>query len=221
MSLVSAARIALRLACLVVLTAVLGVAARGVRATEPALPINAGAFFVADAADESELGFSVTDDRGVHLWSGWLDLGGERMLGAPVSRRFVLAGWVRQVFERGVLRWDSARGASVVNVLDLLSAHGHDDQLLSDFGIPASADWSADTGDGWSGIRARHLALLDGSETVAGGVAAGLSHGGRNRCPTTTWRSRCMGCRWQWSRRTRATRYGRNGAAWIYTPDVG
>ena len=85
-------------------------------------------------------------------------------LGAPVSRRFLLDGWVRQVFERGLLRWDPARGASLVNVLDFLAAKGHDDQLLDDFGIPASADWSADDGDTWSGIRARHLALLEGAE---------------------------------------------------------
>ena len=158
------ARGAMWLVCLLTLTVAVGVNAPGVYAAEPAVPINAGAFFVADTANESELGFSVTDDRGVRLWSGWLDLGGERTLGAPVSRRFVLAGWVRQVFERGLLRWASARGASVVNVLDFLSEQGHDDQLLEDFGIPASADWSADAGDGWSGIRARHLALLDGSE---------------------------------------------------------
>ncbi len=119
---------------------------------------------------ESELGFSVTDDRGMRLWSGWRDLGGERTLGAPVSRRFVLAGWLRQVFERGLLRWDPAGRVSVVNVLDFLSAHGHDAQLLEDFGIPASADWSADAGDGWSGIRARHLALLDGPEPWRGAL---------------------------------------------------
>jgi len=139
--------------------------AHRVRATEPATPINAGAFFAAgDAAEAPGLGFSVTDDRGIRLWSGWRDLGGEDTLGAPVSRRFELAGWVRQVFERGLLRSDPTRGAAMVNVLDLLSARGHDAQLLEDFGIPASADWSADEGQTWDDVRNRHLALLEGAE---------------------------------------------------------
>ncbi len=151
-------------ACLAGLALAVAVDAPGARAAEPAAAINAGAFFASDADDESALGFSVTDDRGMRLWSGWRDLGGERTLGAPVSRRFLLDGWVRQVFEGGLLRWDPARGASLVNVVDFLAAKGHDDQLLEDFGIPASADWSADAGDGWSGIRTRHLALLEGAE---------------------------------------------------------
>lgn len=138
--------------------------AQDVRAAEPATPINAGAFFASDLAGESALGFSVTDDRGMRLWSGWRALGGEDTLGAPVSRRFLLDGWVRQVFERGLLRWDPARGASMVNALDLLASEGHDDKLLEQFGIPESADWSADAGDSWSGIRSRHLALLEGAE---------------------------------------------------------
>ena len=150
------------LACLVALAAALVVNAHDAHAAEPATSTNGGAFF---PLDESELGFSVTDDRGMRLWSGWRDLGGENTLGAPVSRRFLLDGWVRQVFERGLLRSDPTRGASLVNVLDFLSARGHDAQLLEDFGIPAAADWSDDEGDGWSGIRARHLALLDGAET--------------------------------------------------------
>ena len=167
----SRVRAAMWLACLLTLTAVLVVDAHRVHAADPAVTINAGAFFAShDATVALGYGFSVTDDRGVRLWSGWRDLGGERTLGAPVSRRFVLAGWLRQVFERGLLRWDSARGASLVNVLDFLSAHGHDAQLLEDFGIPASADWSADAGDGWSGIRARHLALLDGPEPWRGAL---------------------------------------------------
>ena len=152
------------LACLVILAAALSVGASEAHAAGSATSINAGAFFESDPDDEPELGFSVTDDRGMRLWSGWRALGGEDTLGAPVSRRFLLAGWVRQVFERGWLRWDPARGAAMVNVLDFLAATGHDDQLLEDFGIPASADWSADAGDSWSGIRNRHLALLEGAE---------------------------------------------------------
>ena len=158
------ARAAAHVAGLAVLAAVLAVDSHGVRAAEPPTPINAGAFFASDSDDESDLGFSVTDDRGMRLWSGWSDLGGEATLGAPVSRRFVLDGWVRQVFERGLLRSDPTRGAAMMNTLDVLAAKGHDDQLLEGFGIPASADWSADAGDGWSGIRTRHLALLQGAE---------------------------------------------------------
>ena len=146
------------------LVAALSVGAPEAGAAGPATPINAGAFFASDPADESALGFSVTDDRGMRLWSGWKDLGGEDTLGAPVSRRFLLDGWVRQVFERGLLRADPARGASIVNALDFLSARGHDAQLLEDFGIPASADWSADEGQSWDDIRNRHLALLNGAE---------------------------------------------------------
>lgn len=100
----------------------------------------------------------------MQLWSGWRALGGEDTLGAPVSRRFLLAGWPRQVFERGLLRSDPTRGAVLVNVLDFLSVRGHDAQLLTEFGIPASADWSADEGQGWDDIRNRHLALLTGAE---------------------------------------------------------
>ena len=147
--------------CLAGLAAALVIDVRDARANEPASSNDGGAFF---ALDGSESGFSVTDEQGVRLWSGWRDLGGEDTLGAPVSRRFMLDGWVRQVFGRGLLRSDPTRGATIVNVLDFLSARGHDARLLDDFGIPAAADWSADAGDGWSGIRARHLALLDGAE---------------------------------------------------------
>ena len=156
---------ALWLACLLSLTAVFAADKPAVHEAEPDVTINAGAFFASDDAVVAPgYGFSVTDDRGVGLWSGWRNLGGARTLGVPVSRRFLDGGWMLQVFERGLLRWDPGSGVTVVNALDLLSAHGHDDQLVADFGIPAAADWSADAGDGWPGIRARHLALLEGPE---------------------------------------------------------
>ena len=115
-------------------------------------------------ADEPSLGFAVTDDQGAHLLSAWRDLGGAQTLGAPVSHRFALDGHVAQVFEHGVLRWGPGPGASLVNVLDLLAARGHDDVMLAAFGIPPSADWSADVGAGWPAVQRRHMALLDGSE---------------------------------------------------------
>ena len=131
----------------------------GVQASEPAAN---GAFFEAGTPN---LGFAVTDHDGARLWSSWQDLGGVRTVGAPTSRRFRLQGWVAQVFERGVLRWDQGTGVSVVNVLDTLSAQGFDDRLLSEFGIPASADWSGDAGRSWPDVRRRHLALLEGPES--------------------------------------------------------
>ncbi len=115
-------------------------------------------------ADEPPLGFAVTDDQGAHLLSAWRDLGGAQTLGAPVSHRFALDGHVAQVFEHGVLRWGPGPGASLVNVLDLLAARGHDDAMLAAFGIPPSADWSADVGEDWPAVQRRHMALLDGSE---------------------------------------------------------
>ena len=130
----------------------------GVQATEPH---SGSAFYESDAPDR---GFAVTDDRGTRLWSSWVDLGGVGTFGAPVSRRFRLDGGVAQSFERGVLRWDPASGASVVNVLDLLATRGHDDRLLNEFGIPASADWSEDAGLDWPALQRRHMALFNGPE---------------------------------------------------------
>ena len=128
--------------------------------------INAGIFFPTQAAPPAHTpsGFSVTDDRGVLLWTAWRGFGGERTLGIPISRRFTLHGQIAQVFERGILRWDPVHGASAVNVLGDLSARGRDGLLLDQFGVPPSHNWSADTGDNWDGVYNRHMALLDGPE---------------------------------------------------------
>ena len=146
------------LACIAGLTAI---AAPVAHAAEPDTSNAGGAFFAAGSPDR---GFAVTDDDDARLWSSWQDLGGLGTIGAPVSRRFELTGRIAQVFERGVLRWDPGRGASVVNVLDVLSARGYDDRLRSELGIPASADWSGDAGLDWPAIVSRHMALLDSSE---------------------------------------------------------
>ena len=135
--------------------------ASGVQSSETTTPQVDGAFFAAAAPD---LGFAVTDFEGVRLWSSWQDLGGELTFGAPVSRRFTYQGDVAQLFERGLLRWQPDRGISVVNVMDLLSSNGYDGQLLSDFGIPASADWSGNADLAFPDIQRRHMALLEGAE---------------------------------------------------------
>ena len=154
-------RAGIRLVCLTVLAVVLVVNAGGVLASEPDTANANGAFFESGWPNR---GFAVTDHEGAHLWTSWQDLGGVRTIGAPVSRRFQLNGRVAQVFERGVLRWDPGQGVSVVNVLDSLSALGYDERLLSEFGIPAPADWAGDAGRDWPDVVRRHMALLDGSE---------------------------------------------------------
>ena len=153
-------RAGVRFAGLAVLAVVLIVDARSLQASRPDAP-NGGAFFaVGDSGD----GFAVTDHEGARLWSSWQALGGARTLGAPVSRRFESKGRIEQVFERGVLRWSPGRGASLVNVLDSLSAQGYDERGLSELGIPPSADWSGDAGRAWPEVIRRHMALLEGSE---------------------------------------------------------
>ena len=150
----------LRPALLGIVLALAATTAAGVQSSEPTTA-QADAFFAAAAPD---LGFAVTDFEGVRLWSSWRDLGGELTFGAPVSRRFTNQGNIAQLFERGMLRWEPERGVTVVNVMDLLSSNGYDDQLHSDFGIPASADWSGNTGLAWPDVQQRHMALLEGSE---------------------------------------------------------
>ncbi|MDE2903556.1 MAG: hypothetical protein OXP73_11070 [Chloroflexota bacterium] len=151
----------LRLALLGIVLALATATASGVQSSEATTPQADAAFFAATAPD---LGFAVTDFDGVNLWSSWRDLGGELTFGAPVSRRFTYQGHAAQLFERGMLRWEPDRGISVVNVMDLLSSNGYDGQLLSDFGIPASADWSGNAGLAFPDIQRRHMALLEGPE---------------------------------------------------------
>ena len=157
-------RFADRLRAVVLVACIAGLATSMVpvaHAAEPTTSNVSGEFFAAGSPDR---GFAVTDHGGARFWSSWLDLGGIRTVGAPVSRRFQLDGRLTQVFERGVLRWDANSTVSVVNALDLLATRGYNERLLSDFGIPASADWSGDTGQDWPTVQRRHMSLLDGSE---------------------------------------------------------
>ena len=149
--------------------------APGVRAAEPSpRALDGGLFFAAQTAGAGtgqELGFSVTDDRGFELWSAYRRLGGAEALGAPVSRRFLYAGAVVQLFERGLLRWEAEpRRASLLNVFDDLSLLGFDDRLRREFGVPPSADWAIDRDKTWAEIRANHLRLLDGPEAWRGAL---------------------------------------------------
>jgi len=87
------------------------------------------------------LGYRIADDGGIPMWSEFLRLGGEAVLGRPVTDRLQLPdGLVYQVTERALLQWNSVRGrAELANVLDALSGAGQDGQLHSRWQIPPQA----------------------------------------------------------------------------------
>ncbi len=129
-------------------------------------PLDHGTFFATTVSDVGDpLGFSVTDDRDMALWTAYGGLGGSEALGAPVSRRFSYQGGVSQIFTRGLLRWDpSIRAGTLVDIFDDFAGRGLDPLLLDQFGILSSADWSVDKGQSWARIRVNHLDLLEGPE---------------------------------------------------------
>ena len=203
-------RFADRLRAVVLVACIAGLAASMVpvaHAAEPNTSNVSGEFFAAGSTDR---GFAVTDHGGARLWSSWRDLGGVQTIGAPVSRRFQLGGNLAQVFERGVLRWD-AGGVSVVNALDLLAARGYNERLRSDFGIPASADWSGDAGQDWPTVSAPPHVAAGRIRTLAVSTAPGLSYGGANRWPATRRQSCCTVCLWRSPRRMPAMPCGPSG----------
>jgi hypothetical protein len=84
----------------------------------------------------------------VRLCSEYLRLGGERMLGLPISRPFRVGSELYQAFEYGVLSWRQDLGqAELVDALDLLHTAGRD-PLLERLGIPPAQepglDWLTD-----------------------------------------------------------------------------
>jgi hypothetical protein len=107
-------------------------------------------------------GFAVTDEGGIPLWSAFKTLGGENVLGYPVTRRFQMDGFVVQAFQKSVLQWrPDQKGFAFLNTFDTLHDRGKDDWLLAFRQTPPPADTSPDKGLPWEGVVARHLAMLD------------------------------------------------------------
>ncbi len=115
----------------------------------------------------SPRGYRITDEGGVRLWSEFQRLGGPDGAGYPASRRFQWDAYYSQVTQRGVLQWLPEQGRAVyMNVLDLLSAAGKDDWLLSARGVPRQIDASFDAGKGPAEIAEARLALLDARPAI-------------------------------------------------------
>jgi Sortase domain len=99
-----------------------------------------GRYFEHDSSDGR--GFVVLDDEAAPLWGEFRRLGGIRVLGYPISRRYECDGAVCQAFQRAVFKWSpGAKEAELLNVLDWLHFQGQDDWLDEQWGIPP---WSPD-----------------------------------------------------------------------------
>ncbi|HLH22359.1 MAG TPA: hypothetical protein VK066_07535 [Chloroflexota bacterium] len=90
-----------------------------------------------DATGPDARGFAVSDANGMRFWSEYQRLGGPTYMGYPLSRRFDVDGGTAQVFQRAVLRYDTAADRVVVTrLLDRLSREGQDAELQERWSIP-------------------------------------------------------------------------------------
>jgi hypothetical protein len=109
-----------------------------------------------------DLGYPVVDDSQANFWSEFQRLGGLNAVGYPVSYRFMYHGFLTQAFQRLALQWRPELGQTVpVNVLEELSARGSDSWLDKVHQVPLPNDTSADIGQDFEAVVARHVMLLD------------------------------------------------------------
>lgn len=120
-----------------------------------------------DEAPDGMLGFTITDDEGIAFWSTFRRLGGQRVLGYPISGRFIWGGVVCQLVQKGMLQWNPVtQQATLANLTDLLSAAGYDDWLESTKQVPKPAAIAYPEGASWGQVAQAHYRLLDGSRDI-------------------------------------------------------
>lgn len=110
----------------------------------------------------SRYGYSITNEGGIPFWSEFQRLGGVDVLGYPVSRRFLMDGFVSQATQKFVLQWrPERREAWFVNVFDALYEKGRDGWLHSHRQTPLHPGSAAEAGLAWEAIMERKWRLLD------------------------------------------------------------
>jgi hypothetical protein len=120
----------------------------------------AGGWFYTQGAGSTG-GYSVVDDAQARFWSQFLDLGGWRTLGFPVSRRFVLDGKLSQLTQRALLQWSPATGrVELTDVLDLLHERERDGALRQQHQVPPPTAVDQVNRD-YATVVARRLAWLE------------------------------------------------------------
>ncbi|MDO8672345.1 MAG: glycosyl hydrolase family 18 protein [Dehalococcoidia bacterium] len=112
-------------------------------------------------------GYSITDDHVAPMWREYSRLGGVDVLGYPVSRRFIWAGYVSQATQKVVMQWRPEVGQVwFANVFDAMSTAGKDGWLQVVRQTPKAFDTTPDTGLPWSQVADRHWKLLDNNESI-------------------------------------------------------
>lgn len=96
-----------------------------------------GGWFYSQGSGSPTTGYSIVDDAQASFWSQYLALGGWRVLGFPISRRFMLDGKLSQATQRALLQWSPVTGrVELANVLDLLHERQRDEILADQEQIP-------------------------------------------------------------------------------------
>ena len=115
-------------------------------------PIEGGHFYRQAAGGEgNSRGFRVTDEDGVPFWSEFQRLGGVQALGYPISRRFVLHGFLSQATQRAILQWHPGDNrVRLVNVMEYLTELGVDEALAKHRLVPRPVGAVLDAArEGW------------------------------------------------------------------------
>ncbi|MFI5266893.1 MAG: hypothetical protein ACHQ7M_05885 [Chloroflexota bacterium] len=148
----------------------LGLAPSASAAADAELP--SGHFFTeANGGAGADYGYRLSNEGGIGLWSEFQRLGGVAALGYPISRRFMLDGYVAQATQKFILEWRpdaSPPRATFVNVFDKLHDLGQDSSLQSNYQIPPPLDPAVfDAGKSADQARTDRLTLLNADPAIA------------------------------------------------------
>lgn len=142
------------------------------------LPLNSFAIDMSDydvpaghiytqAAGSKIQGYRISDDDGIPFWSEYQRLGAEKVLGYPISHRFVLDGTTVQATQRAILQWKSSeRQVALVNIVDFMSTKGLDVWMERNRGVPRPAPQPA-ANQTWEQTMKARRTLLDTAPVIA------------------------------------------------------
>ena len=115
----------------------------------------------------AQTGYSITNEAGIPFWDEFKRLGGETVLGYPVTKRFVYDGFVTQAMQKVVLQWrPDVKQVWFLNTFDALHDKGKDDWLVVQRQTAKPFDTTPDAGLTWNQVVQRHQSFLDQNEAI-------------------------------------------------------